>query len=62
VLVQASAGASYAAGLDRGARVRLQHGLNSIRIVLNNTFEQKVIFDPAERPLFAHPDAAVALV
>jgi len=23
----------------------LQHGLNSIRIILNNTFEQKVIFD-----------------
>jgi ABC-type bacteriocin/lantibiotic exporter with double-glycine peptidase domain len=23
----------------------LQHGLNSLRIILNNTFEQKVIFD-----------------
>jgi ABC-type bacteriocin/lantibiotic exporter with double-glycine peptidase domain len=23
----------------------LQHGLNSVRIILNNTFEQKVIFD-----------------
>ena len=31
----------------------LQHGLNSIRIVLNNTFEQKVIFD-LRSDLYSH--------
>ena len=31
----------------------LQHGLNSIRIILNNTFEQKVIFD-LRSDLYSH--------
>src|SRR6476619_686690 len=31
----------------------LQHGLNSVRIVLNNTFEQKVIFD-LRSDLYSH--------
>ena len=31
----------------------LQHGLNSLRIVLNNTFEQKVIFD-LRSDLYSH--------
>jgi ABC-type bacteriocin/lantibiotic exporter with double-glycine peptidase domain len=31
----------------------LQHGLNSVRIILNNTFEQKVIFD-LRSDLYSH--------
>jgi ATP-binding cassette, subfamily B, bacterial len=31
----------------------LQHGLNSLRIILNNTFEQKVIFD-LRSDLYSH--------
>src|SRR5436853_2015404 len=31
----------------------LQHGLNSIRLILNNTFEQKVIFD-LRSDLYSH--------
>ena len=31
----------------------IQHGLNSIRIILNNTFEQKVIFD-LRSDLYSH--------
>src|SRR5258707_5979976 len=31
----------------------LQHGFNALRIILNNTFEQKVIFDPPS-DLYSH--------
>src|SRR4026209_1747726 len=31
----------------------LQHGFNALRIILNNTFEQKVIFD-VRRDLYSH--------
>jgi len=40
----------------------VQHGFNALRLVLNNTFEQRVIFDLRSDLVFAHSTAAVALV
>jgi ATP-binding cassette subfamily B protein len=39
--------------LIAGLALVLQHGLNSLRIILNNTFEQKVIFD-LRSDLYSH--------
>jgi ABC-type multidrug transport system fused ATPase/permease subunit len=39
--------------LIAGLAFLLQHGLNSLRIILNNTFEQKVIFD-LRSDLYSH--------
>jgi ABC-type bacteriocin/lantibiotic exporter with double-glycine peptidase domain len=48
--------------LAAGLAVVLRNGLDSLRIILNNKFEERVIFDLPQRPLFAHPGAAAALV
>ena len=47
------AGAPDAAAPDRGAGFHSADGLNSLRIILNNTFEQKVIFD-LRSDLYSH--------
>ena len=39
--------------LTAAVALLLQHGLNSLRIVLNNTFEQRVIFD-LRSDLYSH--------
>src|SRR6185369_9067859 len=58
----ASAGAPYTAGLDRGAGVRPPAWTEFRPYRLKQHFRAEGHLRPPKRPLFAHPDAAVALV
>ena len=48
-----STGQIAAANRACGDRISFQHGFNALRIVVNNTFEQKVIFD-LRSDLYSH--------
>jgi len=49
----AASGSVGTANPDGGAGVLLQQGMDSLRIILNNTFEQRVIFD-LRSDLYSH--------